>query len=295
MNTHDESVELKTTSDTVVQEQIKKYKNLVMSGGGIKGIAHIGALYALQQLNYLDTIEEFSGTSVGSLILMLYVIGYTPAELYDFIKIFDMSKTRDISIANIQKFGLDSGDRIEYVLKKLIVKKGLHENITLKELFEINKKKLILTTVCVNTMDVCYVSYENFPNVPLYVAVRMSTSIPFIYCPVKYENNYYMDGASFDNYPFNPFKNKIEDTLGLLLIDSKNKVDNIDDLETYILRVLNCISSGMDYHAKKGYEKNTVEIHVENINVIIFNVTDEKKDELFLKGYNAVMNHIKPT
>ena len=62
---------------------------LVLSGGGIKGIAHVGALYALDKLDILNNITEFAGTSVGSLVLALYVIGYKPVEMYEFIKAFN--------------------------------------------------------------------------------------------------------------------------------------------------------------------------------------------------------------
>lgn len=270
----------------------KKYKKkLVMSGGGIKGIAHIGALYALDKMNCLDKIEEFAGTSVGSLMIAMYVLGYTPAEIYDFIKLFNMTKLKDISILNISSFGLDSGSRIEFVLKKLISKKGFNENITLKELFDIKKKKLIFTAVCLNTAKPCYISHENFPNMPLFLAIRMSTSLPFIYCPVKYENKFYIDGGCIDNYPISNFKDNLDDTIGILLIDITNEMECIDNLETVILRVLNCITIGMQSNSTKGYEKQTIEINVDMFNIINFDVSDKTKDELFLQGYKAVINN----
>lgn len=279
--------------DKETSETTKKIINLVMSGGGIKGIAHLGALYALQQLKYLDKIEVFSGTSVGGLISILYIIGYTPAKLYEFIKIFDVSKTRDMSITNIfQKFGVDSGEKLEIAFKKMINKMGLNMNITLKELYEITHKKIILTTVCVNTEELCYVSHENYPDLPVYLAMRMTSSIPGYYCPVEYKGYLYIDGASMDNYPHKPFKDQLEKTMGLLLIDAKNTIEKIDNIETYFMKVLKCMMTGMDYHNRHGFEDNTIEIHVENINVMTFNIDDGKKDELFLKGFNAVMNYI---
>ena len=272
----------------------KKYKkNLVMSGGGIKGIAHIGALYALNKLNYLDKIEQFAGTSIGSLVIALYVIGYTPCELYDFIKLFNIAKLKDISILNIGSFGLDSGSKIEFVIKKLIAKKGLDENIKLKELYDIKKKKLIFTCVCLNTMEPCYISHENYPNIPLYLVIRMSTSLPFIYCPVKYENKLYIDGGCIDNYPISVFKDKLDDTVGILLIDPKNEMEKIDNLETYIMRVLNCITVGMQLYSKKNYESNTIEINIEMLNIVNFDINDKIKDELFLQGYAAVIDSSK--
>ena len=289
----DSNIPLKEDKDSVVENNNKKkYDKLIMSGGGIKGISHLGALYALQQLQYLNNFEMFSGTSIGGLISILYVIGYTPAKLYEFIKLFDMSKTRDIGIVNIfKKFGLDSGEKLEKAFKKMIVKTGLKENISLKELFDIKKKKIIITTVCINTEEICYISHENFPDLPVYLAMRMTSSIPGYYCPVEYKGYLYIDGALIDNYPHKPFKNNLENAIGLLLIDAKTTTEKIEDVETYFMKVFKCMMIGMDYHCKQGFECNTIDIHVENINVMTFNINDEKIDELFLKGFNAVMSY----
>jgi predicted acylesterase/phospholipase RssA len=282
-------------SATFCETKLMYKRKLVLSGGGVKGIAHIGALYALDKLNYLDKFEEFAGTSIGSLMIAMYVIGYSPAEMYDFIKLFNMAKLKDFSITNIGSFGLDSGSRVEYVLKKIISKKGFNENITLKELYDITKKKLIFTAVCLNTMKPCYISYDTYPDMPLYLSIRMSSSLPFIYCPVKYENKLYIDGGCIDNYPINIFKNELgevlDDVLGILLVDPENTMNDIDNLETYILRVLNCITIGMQLYSKKGFEKRTIDIHVEMFNIINFDINDKIKDELFLQGFKAIMNN----
>lgn len=277
---------------------VKFKKNLVLCGGGVKGIAHVGALFALTELKCLDKIETFAGTSIGSLVISLYVVGYSASELYDFIKLFDLSKLKNLSILNIQLFGLDTGSRIEYVIKRLIKGKGLNENITLKELFDVKKKKIIFTTVCVNTMDIKYLSHETHPNMPLFLAIRMSISLPFIYVPIKYDkkiyldgDNYlYIDGGCFDNYPINIFKNDEKNTLGINLVDSKDVIENIDNLETYILRVLKCLMVGISFNAKKGFENNTIDIHLESINIVNYEIDNNKKDEIFLKGYKSVIN-----
>lgn len=265
--------------------------NLVFSGGGVNGIAHIGALFALKELGCLDKIEVLVGTSVGSLVMSLYAIGYEPWELYDFIKLFDLSKLKNLSIQNISLLGLDTGTNIEFVIKKLIKGKGYHEDIKLKELYEIIKKKIIFTAVCINTMELCHISYETHPNLPLYLAIRMSTSLPFIYCPVTYEGNMYIDGGCLDNFPISIFKDDKNNTIGLLLSGEKNIIKKIDHLETYIIRVLQCIMEGMSMHAKKGFEECTITVNIETLNLANFDISNERKDELFLKGYNAVMNN----
>jgi len=268
-------------------------KNLVLSGGGIKGIVHIGGLYALEELGYLDNIETFAGTSVGGLMLGLYMIGYRPSELYEFIKFLDISKLKEVNILNIDNFGLDSGGKIEYVIRRLISEKGYSEFITLKELYEIKRKKIIFTTVCINTMKLCYITYESYPDIPLYLAIRMSISIPFYYCPVLYNNSYYVDGGCFDNYPIRIFSNELDDTLGICIRDTVNYVENIENLETYILRLLETFMHGMTYNLVTGYEGCTINVHVESINIINYDIDDNMKDELFMRGYQTVCDSIQ--
>ena len=270
---------------------IEKITNLVLCGGGVKGISHIGALYALSVIGYLKNIENFAGTSVGGMIIALHVMGYSPAELYDFIKLFNLHKIKDISITNIYSFGFDTGSKFEYIIKRMIKSKGHNENITMNELYNKTKKHITLVTVCLNTMELCYISHETFPDLEVSIAIRMTTSIPFIFCPVSYKDKLYVDGGCMDSYPISVFKNNLDKTIGILLIDSHNTIDKIDNLETYIFRVLECMNTGMSVKLNQGYEENTIEIHVENINFINYDINQDTKDQLFIQGFKSIIEN----
>lgn len=273
----------------------KKYKKiLVLSGGGIKGISFIGAFKAFEELNFLDKFEIFAGTSVGALIISLYVIGYTPDELYEFVMKFDFSKLKQINISNVfNNMGLDNGTKIEYVIQRLISAKGYDPYITLKDLYDRTKKKIIFTTVCINTVDVCYISYENYPQLPLLTAIRMSISIPIFYTPVKYNNYFYIDGGCIDNYPIKLFKNELENVIGIYINDKKNTIRDITNIETYISRVFQCLLEGITYNSKKGYEDYTIDIDLYSNNIINYDITNQQKEEMFNKGYESIIKHFK--
>ena len=196
-------------------------KILVMSGGAIKGIAHIGVLKALETKNIIKNITTFAGTSVGSLILALYIIGYTADELYNIIKLFKIDKLKFITFSGfLEDYGLDSGVKMEYVVKRLISAKNFNKEITLKELYNKTNKTLILTTTCLNTMEAEYISYKNYPDISLYKAIRMSISIPIFYTPVKHNGYFYVDGGCIDNYPVHIFQNDINNVIGAYLEES---------------------------------------------------------------------------
>lgn len=282
-----------TITDTMTNTNTDK-KYIVLSGGGIRGIAHIGALYALEKLDVLKHITHFAGTSVGSLIIGLYVIGYTPIELYEFIKVFNFKEVKHIDINNIPNFGLDTGSKMEYVIKRLIVNKGLNENITLQELYNITKKHLIFTTVCINTIQACYISHEEYPQMELSKVIMMSLAIPIIFCPIIYENNMYVDGGCLDNFPICVFQNNIKETIGIIIIDSTDRVE-INDFETYLFRVVKCIGHGLhgSYKLHKHYINSTIEINANFVDSTDFDIENSVKDELFLIGYDAIVNNLE--
>lgn len=273
-------------------EKNKKYKRyLSLSGGGIKGIVHIGALYALQTLNALNYIEEISGASAGAIIGGLYIIGYSPAELYDFTKLFDFTKIKNIDIKNIDDYGIDNGSKVDYVLKRLIKSKCGKEDMTLKEVYEKFKKKITFTTVCVNDMELIYLSHETHPDLELWLAIRMSSAFPGYFCPILYNGKYYIDGGVLDNYPMKCFFDKLDETIGIFIHSGKSTITKISNPEEYFWQVTKTLLYGFNLQSKKGYEEYTIDIHVENVNILDFDINNETKDILFMIGFQTVLNH----
>ncbi len=109
----------------LLNKSVKKVKtNLVLSGGGIKGIAHLGALKALEDNNILQNITTFVGTSVGGWAATVLVMGYTVDELYKFSELFDFSRATggDMNPAIIfTRFGIDDGKKLSIIMKKILM------------------------------------------------------------------------------------------------------------------------------------------------------------------------------
>jgi NTE family protein len=278
----------------VYKSKKKKYKEiLVLSGGGVKGVAHLGALKALEENGYLDKFQTYAGTSIGAIILALYLIGYTPDEQYEFVRKFDLTKLKNIDVGNIfQNFGLDNGERFEYVLRRLIQAKNYNPEITLKELYDKTKKKLVLTSTCLNDAKLCYLSYENHPNLTLCMALRMTSAIPLFFTPIKYNNCMYCDGGCVDNYPVKLFEDKLQHVVGIHINDVINDTQqNINNLESFIVQLFKCFANGLTYNSKKAYEKYTIEINLDMMSVIDFSIDDKKKEQMFTVGYDATVNN----
>ena len=65
--------------------QKNDYRNLVMEGGGIKGIAYGGALLELERKGILQNITRVAGTSAGAIQACLLSMGYTPKEIIEIV------------------------------------------------------------------------------------------------------------------------------------------------------------------------------------------------------------------
>lgn len=268
-------------------------KNLVLSGGGSKGIAHLGGLYGLEQLGILKHIKTIVGTSIGALMALLIYIGYKPDELRKFFINLNFKKMQGAELVNLFKlYGLDDGKRIELVMKKLINAKNMDSNITFKQIYDITGKTLIITGTCLNDKKVHYFSHKTFPAMPVITAVRISMSFPLYFTPVEYESKTYVDGGCMDNYPMHLFddKNDLKETIGLYLCDIRDNIDNIKNIEDYIYHMFDCIFEGQTYNSLIKYESQSIKIEIKNAASIDFNISEEIMNNMFETGFKAVMN-----
>lgn len=247
---------------------------ICFSGGGIKGVAHIGALKAFEEENI--KFDYIAGTSSGSIIACLYSVGYNSDEIYEIFKKY-INKINYFEIKNIINLilgilikrkiiitGLNSGKKIEKLINKECAKKEIN-NIN-----QINKKLLI---PCVNlkTGDVHIFSsiknrnrkeysdniiYEN--NINIGKAVRASCSYPGVFSPCIIEDNYMVDGGIRENVPWKELKEcgarKVISVIFQNEIKEKNEINMFDvisgSMELLCRELSNYELNGADYLLK---------------------------------------------
>ena len=264
------------------------YKTLVLSGGGTKGILHLGAIYYLEE-NNLANFDTYIGTSVGSLIAGLLAVGYTAIDLFQFILHFDMKILKNFNLSNLLTGnGLDDGRVIMFVFKKLIEKKIGNSEITFKQLYDEHKKTLIICATCLNDGIPHYFNYKNNPNMPICLAVRMSMAIPYIFTSVSYNDLLFTDGGLVDNYPIEQTDN-INTTIGIYLNGTK-KYTKINNLEEFTLSIFSCLLITSGKNASK-YKENTINIPTNDIGVINFNMSKMERIVLFKIGHEHSKNY----
>ena len=270
----------------------KGIRNIILSGGGIKGFAHIGALKALEDNNINNCITTIAGTSIGAIISLLYVIGYTPDEMYETAIKLNMKEFKNINFSNLlNEYGLDNGKRITNLLSNLMKKKRIKKNITFLELYEKTGINLIVTGVCINNMKAEYFSHESHPKMKVINAIRISFSIPGYFTPAKYKKKMYIDGACIDNYPIHLFDN--DETIGIYLYSSSNYINEFNNLEEYFTRIIQCLIEGFDTNSTRNYSRSTIKIDLEQVGMLDFDINIEEINKIKQIGYNSTYNYLK--
>jgi NTE family protein len=265
---------------------------LVLSGGGIKGISHIGAIKALDELGILKNIKIIAGSSVGALVGCLVNIGYKPNELYNFITLFDFTKMKSFKPDNILvNYGLDDGKNTMLVLTKLFIARKIDPDISFYKLYKKTGKTLIVTSSCINDKKIYYFSHEKYPDMKVLQAIRMSISIPIYFAPVMYENKMFIDGGCIDNFPIQIFKDNLDAVIGIYVTSLRDNIDNINNIEIFLLNMIQCLFEGVTCNSLKGFEKQSIKIQLDNKDSMQLSLSTDKKEELFIKGYNTVLEY----
>jgi predicted acylesterase/phospholipase RssA len=181
---------------------MKKITKLVISGGGNKGFAMLGSLQYLFENNILDNIEEYWGTSIGSVLSLLLNIGYEPFDIF-----FELNKSDtifNISEITINKFVSGIGLCPIHMFGMRVMKffhmryPDIH---TFTELFNKTGKKLFVIGTNVNTLSQEIFSVENTPDMKLIDAIEISCNLPFIFTRKIFNDIVYVDGGFTNNYP----------------------------------------------------------------------------------------------
>lgn len=272
------------------------YDSLVLSGGGIRGIAFCGAIKVLDEQRLLSNIKNIAGTSAGSIIAVLLAIGYSYSELEEIILKLDFNQFKDSTylgeLYNLySNYGLHSGNKLLDYLKDLIQDKTGNKEYSFGQLYADKGINLIITSSCLNQEKEYYFSHSNYPDLSIADAARMSMAIPFVFEAVKFNGDIFVDGGLLNNYPIWIFGRDNPNVLGLKLSQADLLgVDRpISSFYDYSLQILNSMFLEMEKSKIDDcYWDKTVIIDTLGISSSDFNISLEKKKELIESGYKAM-------
>lgn len=154
---------------------------IVLSGGGARGISHIGVLKALEE--YGVTINCMAGTSAGSIVSALYAYGYNADKILDIILHTSFFKSMRPAWAWT---GLLSLDGLKDVLLKYMPE---------------NSFEALKIPITIATTEIRKGQAEYFKSGELIPAILASCCVPAVFNPIHFNGGTYVDGGILDNFP----------------------------------------------------------------------------------------------
>lgn len=176
---------LRTINFNVMETYNKKDVALVLSSGGPRGFAYIGAIEELERRGY--RITSIAGTSIGSLIGGIYAAGKL-MELKEWLYTLDGWKVFSLMDVSIGRNHIMKGDRLIETMKQIVPDVRI-ENMRIPF-------KAIATDLYTGE-EVIFDSGE------LFQAIRASISIPSLFRPVRYNFRMLVDGGIANTFPLN--------------------------------------------------------------------------------------------
>lgn len=178
-------------------KSLPRIDSLVLSGGGVRGVAMLGAVSKLKSVGLLDHVDMVVGTSAGSILGALVATqrdlqaslgimcthGYFPD--FDFTRLFT-------------EYGLDSGKSIDSLVKALIP-----DSITFEEVHRRHGVRFVVVATNLATRRPEYFGPDTHADMPVALAIRMSCSIPLYFKAVRYNGGVYVDGSVTNNLAVN--------------------------------------------------------------------------------------------
>lgn len=256
---------------------------LVMKGGGIKGLAYVGAI---EELSKYYSFNRYVGTSAGAISAILLAAGFSTEELQEELSQKDFSDFKDASIIK--------------GIWNFFFKKGIYEAHTFTTWLDILLAKKLNTPYCVRLADLpnrvtVYASRRGkkaiifdskspeTKNKRAAFVARCSMSIPFIFTPEKSEGLRVFDGGVQHNYPIDILMSN-EPNLEFIGLYLGSKIFEGDSRKGILNELLSIWTEANDEENLRRYNDKTIIIDPRPISTLQLNLTKKEKKFLLDSG-----------
>ncbi len=241
---------------------------LVLSGGGARGISHLGIIQALHEANI--QFDLISGSSAGAIVGAFIAAGYSPEETCSFIEKTSLFDTFQLS------FNKRSLLKIEKGSKELL------------KYFPENSFESLKIPLRVSTTDIQKGKVKIYKKGQLIQPILASCSIPVVFDPIKIRSRLLVDGGVLDNLPVGSIRKDVDKIIALHCnpIDSAFQVSNWKNL---FERTMMMTMTELAYSKRKKCDVFLEPPGLGAYNVFAFN----KAKEIYQFGYNYAKSEIE--
>jgi NTE family protein len=240
---------------------------LTLSGGGARGIAHIGVIKALEELNIQPDV--ISGSSAGALVGVLYAAGCTSEEIYSYI--------RNKSLYSIVKMGIPDKGMMELGYFRNILKSKLPHNH-----FDQLRIPFYVAVTNLNKGG-CEIVHSGEQLIDYVLA---SATIPLVFKPIQINGHLYVDGGVINNLPVEPLREKCAVLIGVN-VNTVHYIQQVAGIRNVGMR---CLDISLMEHVQARLQRCDIAIEPELSQYNMFDL--HHADAIFEVGYEAAKRAI---
>lgn len=275
--------------------------SLVLSGGGAKGLAHVGVIKALEEAGI--PIDNISGTSIGAIVGGLYAMGYSPDEMIEIFKSKDFENWSKGVIDEKYRYSINAASRRDAENLKIgltLDKKGIQPKITSSYVNPVgmdiafqenfaqgtaisrgNFDSLFVPFLC-NASDVLKKRPVFFRHGALEHCIRTSMTFPMYFKPIYIDSALLFDGGIYNNFIWREAR---ESFASDYVIGSKvaSNYKTINE-ESLILQLETMITDSTIYTIPSSVGM-VIDMEFSDVTLLDFH----KVDEIVKRGYDSAL------
>ena len=266
---------------------------IILSGGNFATISFLGSIQALidkKQLN-MSKIKRWVGTSGGSVIAFLLIIGFEPSHVFNIIKQLPIHKispmTSEKWLSFFDSYGLHNTKTFRNIFETFLTHKGFDKDITFESLYEKTGVELVFTTFCLNTDSVVLLDHKTNSTLKILDGLCMTIAVPFLFFPVSYQNRLYIDAVLVTNLPVE--YSNTESSICFCLEKKKQYNENIDVI-TFLRILFKSPIDRMQQVSLQNYKGTIINVACDYEFDTSFNLNASILESFYSCGYNTEIN-----
>lgn len=276
----------------------------IFGGGAIRGLAYLGALQAMKELNV--QIKAFAGSSVGAVFAAFASLEYDYDEFKELFNEVNFDLFRDVQLNLAKNFAISKGEHFLNWIRAGVEKKyygqdyqkGKNPPVTFKD---IDRDFYVITTN-INGCNPFIFSKYTTPDFEVAQAVRISTAMPGLLEPFEYNNNVLIDGDMMKSWPMwrvNELLCPKDCRIIEYRLEGGKFWPNVQNSVEYLNAVFATMSNFATEYIMQTYQPKDkfdyIKIDTDHILPVQFTLPQPEREKLIQLGYDTTMEYFKKT